>query len=356
MKLFSPDIFSVSNISYRNVSIENRILVERVVHQNYALLDLVVDVRQLSAMEINSNNFMVQTRAGSRFLLKRIAVNTALDALESQYQSSEILRRAGVPMPEVLANDEGMLVTLNDRQERWTLTKFVEGEYYSGGEEALIKIGIGLGKIIEVFKNQDSKQLPVNSAVGSADEFECSFSRLMSSKQEWGGHFSEPNLSLLLEQESSLVGTGKLILEGLSKLHTLPVAALHTDLHPHNVLVNDDGVAAFVDVDSLQLNIRAISIAFAVYKLVRQHAVKVGYTSSDATHIRRVARVFLSSISGVVEISDAEVEYLRFAASFEIYRRILIISNLNIIHGNSVWNKVLPMHFNALHEIPYIFD
>jgi GTP1/Obg family GTP-binding protein len=115
-------------------------------------------------------------------------------------------------------------------------------------------------------------------------------------------------------------------------------------------------VAAFVDVDSLQLNIRAISIAFAVYKLVRQHAVKVGYTSSDATHIRRVARAFLSSISGVVEISDAEVEYLRFAASFEIYRRILIISNLNIIHGNSVWNKVLPMHFTALHEIPYIFD
>lgn len=357
MRLFSPDIFSISNISYRNVSTENRILVERVIHENYALQDFVVtEVRQLSALEINSNNFTVVTPSGDRYLLKRIAVNTASDTLEAQYQSSEMLRRAGLPMPEVLANDEGILVSLNDKQERWTLARFVEGDYYSGGEETLIEIGTGLGKIVEVLKNQDLKQLPVNSAIGGVDEFECSFSRLMSSKGKWGIHFSKPILSLLLEQESILFGVGTIVLKELSKLSKLPVSALHVDLHPHNVLVSDSRVAAFVDVDSLQLNIRAISIAFAAYKLVRQHAVKSGYTSSDAAQIKKVTHTFLRSISATTEISDAEVECLRFAATFEIYRRILIISNLNIMHGNSVWNKVLPMHFAALHEIPYIFD
>jgi Ser/Thr protein kinase RdoA (MazF antagonist) len=357
MQLFTPDIFSVSNISYRDIPLSTQTLIARTIQENYSLLCLdVIEMRQLSALELNSNNFSISTRTGDRFLLKRIAINTTLDTLEFQYQVSDILRRTGVSMPIVFQNDKGNLISLDEMQERWTLSKFIEGGYYTGDEDTLIEVGTQFGNIIKILNNRDTSKLPINAAVGEIDAFESSFKRFINSKNEWAAFYTKPIASFLLDQEIKLVKTGNFILEDLHKLKSLPMAAAHTDLHPHNVLVKDGRLKAFVDVDSLQVNIRSISIAFAVYKLVRQHAVNAHLSVSDTARIRNSARTFLHSITEVVEISDVELESLQFAALYEIYRRVLIISNLNILNRNSMWNKVLPMHLIALHEIPIIFE
>jgi len=307
-------------------------------------------------LEINSNNFMFKVVDGNKFLLKRIAVSTELEKLEIQYGSSEILRLADVPMPEVLANDAGSLVTIDRNQDRWTLTRFVEGDYYSGEFGALTELGSGLGRIMKALNSQNQLKLPINSAVGGLAAFEKSFLLFVGCKTDWDKFFPVDSLYLLYEHEKILCEVGEDIVNGLQQLSGLPLAAGHTDLHPHNVLVRNGQVAAFVDVDALQVNIRILSIAFAMYKLLRQYAVSEGFTVKNIIQIRASSQEFLRSVIDFVELSNEEIKSLKFAAQFEIYRRFLIISSLNIVHGDTAWNKVMPLHLAALHEIPIIFE
>lgn len=317
-------------------------------------LSALSSVQQLGVLEINSNNF--QMNFGSdQFILKRAGATAQTAVLERQYGVSEILRGREVALPTVYRNSRDSLIT-ESTDRNWILTQFVAGNYYSGQNDELIELGHGIGSMMARLNELPIDELPSNAAIKGTRVFEPAFQRLFKSEGQWPKLFPERDVAFLQESKAKIHSVGKQIIGRLADLEHLPIGVCHIDLHPHNILVRDHNLAAIVDMESFQINRVAISLGFAIFKLARQFAVANDYGFRDKGKIAQAGAAFVSAVLSHCQLSGAEVRHLEIAATFEAYRRLLLITDLNIIKADSVWNRVLPMQLAALTEIPIIFE
>lgn len=352
---FTPDIFSVSTPTFHVLPDAKAAQIAAILSEHYP--DRRVDPRniaQAGGLEINSNNFRFTDRHET-FLLKRAGTTVKQAVLNAQFQISETMRKRGVPFPVAVPNLDGNVVSRGSDGTCWILTQFVDGTYFAGGRSELLNVGKGIGLLQRHLHDQASSDLTVSNSLDPISCFQESVARLFDSRQHWHEIFPEQAMMLLTEEEPLLRKIAARTVDTLPRLAQLPSEVCHFDLHPHNILVRSGQLAAFVDVDSLQINRRALAIAFSTFKLVRQHAVHLGLALCDKDEIAEAAADFVGAIREGVELSPFELESLKDLAMFEVFRRILSITDLNIGSRDITWNRVLVIQLAALREIPIIF-
>ena len=125
---------------------------------------------------------------------------------------------------------------------------------------------------------------------------------------------------------------------------------IHGDLHPHNILMENGKISAFLDLESIVSAPLTVGIAFSTFKLLRQYMVEEGTDVAPKAVVS-----FYQSLTR--ELGNEIISYndLAFFAKAEVLRRIGIILDLSINEGNRVWNDVLPIQINSLAEIDFLF-
>lgn len=352
MKLFSSDIFSGSTPEYRSVAGATSKDICSVLQKFYCIpIDREVAVKQVKGNEINSNNFKIECQRKT-FILKKM-ISEKQSGLSRALALNNELHRRGIPFPYVYPCRNNDLIA-QDEKENWVLLEFADGHYFSGKTllelEATARM---IGKLHRNLQDVPQKLQPnVRIEYFQDDDHEVmqSFARR---KAELSDFFGEETASTVRDNWDILFSAYERR-ESKRGLLSTGMQPCHIDLHPHNILVGGDDQVIFLDADSVVTAHLSVSLAFSIYKLMRQRGVVLRMNDQEK-QIPAEALQFLRRIIREVQLSPREIDELETYALVEIFRRIMIIFRLNICHGDNRWNHVLPLHIAGLREAGLIF-
>lgn len=354
-QLFAPDIFSRSQPQFESVSSDILSNISEVVETHFTCLGhKLISGEQLIGLEVNSNNFKV--RIGPRvYAIKQINKQANIASCNEQLVISQNLLENDIQFPRIIKNDDGNLLSHCDDGESWILAEFIDGDYYSGKSLQFFSIARSLGKMQLALETiGDKKGLPQWASAETWFQTNKFLSELLERKSEWSTLFPASEYELMIREHDSLVKSINQVMDYTPKI-SYNIVPAHMDIHPHNILVTVENVPVFVDVDSIQLADKIQCLAFATYKLARQHVIYDDIAGSHK-HISMETKKFVDILAQEANINRNEVKDFPLAATIEILRRIAIVTNNHINKKYRKPNTILHMQIMALREIPLLFS
>lgn len=355
MDLFTPDLFSKTTPEFISVSELDFNDIRSVLQSYYPHeIGIVQEVQQLKGNEINSINFKIKTT--ERFyLIKKISSRSNIAELSRLFNLNNILHDNDVPFPRVIPCIDGSLV-VKDSNAQWCVLEFLQGSYFSGESmEELESAGYMIGKLHKTLQNISGKLWPKEKISYFREDDDKIISEFNNKQNEWPDIVGEETALILQENKDLIRSTFELINSKKEIILKSRTQVSHIDLHPHNILVQNNRLSAFLDIDSMKIANVRISIAFSIYKLMKQHSVKLRL-SDHPSEISNNARRLFAAMNKLFPFTDQEIYNLSVFAVVEILRRILIILRLNIYNQNGNWNHVLPVHLAGIKETGTIFN
>lgn len=346
MDLFKPDIFSQPRPAFQATDPDISAVILSVLAQHYGFGPLEIhSVEGLVGLEVNSRNFKVCV--GSDFYaLKRAGAQVNINDCQRQLRVTQLLSERGVSVPHVINSSKNVPYALHDDGTLWILSRFIEGPYFSGSHAHYQSSAQAIRALQDAVEGMVAAQaLPISAAAYAWEGTAAVFDEFFKRTSEWQTLFPAADHRLLMREQDRIrdcLEKASLYEQTLTR-HIVPT---HIDLHPHNILMRDDHTPVIVDIDSLQRTDRVQSLAFAVFKLTRQHIVHENPADRAAP-----ARAFLHTLG----VRPDEGDFYYHGAMVEVLRRVGIIVSLNMHKSNLEWNKVLPLQLAALHELPYVF-
>ncbi len=344
-ELFAPDIFSKPRPVFNAVVPAVCADIADILEKHYRIdRDEIASVTGLDGLEINSRNFKV-VAGGKTYALKRSGKNARLDDSRNQLEISQSLNMMGASLPRIIFSQD-LPYVLRDDGHFWILSDFIEGTYFSGSSAHYLSVMdavVSLQASLEVC--EAARSLPLSPASDSWNDTAHIFEEFFNRVSEWSVMFPESEFHILLQESDHIRACLEKVAlyELTSRKNILPT---HIDLHPHNILMKNDVFPVIVDIDSLQRTDKMQSLAFAVFKLTRQHIVQ-----EKPENLAAPAQKFMRALN----MSADDIQIFYHAAMAEILRRVGIIIALNMRQSNREWNKVLPLQLMALYEVSYIF-
>lgn len=166
------------------------------------------------------------------------------------------LHRLGAPVPAVVANVRGQLITEADRVVV-AVYEFVEGSYFTGSFDQWVAAGRLFSALSSVDRSDGggraSRELEIRGIVSkAADHAAC-----------------EPADLALLEKTVRRISP---------QLVALPLVEkpLHLDFHPLNVIFPDHDPPVALDFEHFRQSSAAVGLGFACYKFSRERIAKLG--------------------------------------------------------------------------------
>lgn len=346
--LFQPDIFSASRPGWKSVSMaDERILGDILTYLPTSFFPLLADPEISDTLSINSSNYRLNTSQGV-FLLKRWSRSAEATDLTKILSLMMWLESMELPVPKPIKFQGGNFLQWLDST-IWSLFTFIEGEYFSGAAGELEAAAEMTGRLMETLSRLPSNYLPgAGPKYLTVSDGEL-LRRVERAFSHWSQLFGQEYANLLSEWWPMLMMEWNRLLDKGGDAGT--VQAAHFDLHPHNILVSGNHVAAVLDFESCKLMPVGYALGFAALKQCRQ-AVALSELPSDAElvgarYINRLMDCCAGTGSIISRIGD-------FAVS-EALRRICCILRLNIENGNKVWNHVLPIQLGHIGEARALF-
>jgi len=354
MKLFQADIFSNPVPAFGSVSGAVETLVRAAAARLYpAPLANVRSIQQFGGNEINSNNFKVRTERAT-FLLKRLPAAGTQEALTRQLELVAWLESKGVDVAPTVPDVNGALSGSHEGA-IWCLQKFVEGNFFAGDEAGMCSTAAGLGRLQRALEAAPAALSPPKKWDYSTESDLSVYRTVSARRNDLAAVFGEPTAELLAASWAQVARISAELEARRDEVQSARAGACHCDLHPHNILVDEGSLRAFIDFESITTMPVDAALGYAMYKLIRQHAVHAGLTDRDAARIQAVARHFVKLVDGPSPQVPRDFGMLRLMANAELLRRVLVIFRLNAVDANRAWNHVLPMHLAGLAEMDIIF-
>lgn len=344
---FRPDIFSVRGpgwvVADHALAKEVEAVLESTGDES---LRLLAPPEQSRGLEINSNNLRIETARG-RLLLKRWSAAADPDATRRTLGMMEWLRSAGMPVPQPvrLANGDFML---EHAARRWSVFGFVEGRWFSGAAGELESSAEITGKLTAALAKLPVSLQPGPGPAHLLDADDAVFSGMDAARGRWGEMLGAEHAAMLGACWSQLMADWRRLRDDPPAAG--PRQAVHFDLHPHNMLVDDGRVVAVLDFEACQVIPVGYALAFAGLKQGRQAVAAANdMAASDvgSLFLRRVRAAF-PPMADVTRVADL--------ALAETLRRLAIIIRLNLHEGVATWNRVLPVQLAHLGESRLLFS
>lgn len=340
--LFRPDLFSDPVPRFHVAKGPAAAQVGDVLHAHYPVLGKPSpNLQQSGAMELNSNNFLVEA-GGGRHIVKRWPAASERASLASQAALANWLAHQRLPVPAILPARSGALV-VEHAGHSWCVMAFVDRRYFSGQAEQLRHAAATIAGLFRVLEAAPAELQAQKEIRHPLQESRLLLVALERDRGRWPETFGGDHAAMLGEEWPAVQAAlaGSLAMEAALRDS---VRLCHIDLHPHNVLVSGDSVAAFLDFPSLARAPARSMLAFNLFKLARQAVVARGADAPPAD-VRR-------QLEGAADVAPGDLAPL---AKAEIFRRLMLILQLNVASGNRAWNHVLPVMLLALHEAEALF-
>lgn len=353
--LFSPDIFSSSLPKFIKSNVEIEKLLKNIISKNYnQISNEIIHVEQFQGNEINSNNYKVTTASGS-YLIKKFMDIDEINKLKKILKLNNWLIENNIHSPKAYLNNANELL-LEDASSKsyWAIFDFIEGSFFSGqNDDELKSVACEIGLLFKKLKKAPPKLHPLQKIEHFKDSKNL-MKIMQDSSENWTNYFGE-------DLSNELKSNWKFIKKSYSKLLKSKDLVLHAkktpshiDLHPHNILTQENKIKSILDINSIKLEFNLVALSFSIYKLLR-HTISARGIGNNTQEISRVSHIYFNSLSNEFPSIKKEINNLYIYAIAEIFRRIFIIFSLNIYNNDSRWNHVLLTHLNGLREAKIIF-
>ncbi len=364
--LFQQDNFSQSAIGYLPVNLREREKEFRGALDWYFGNYKIISVAQLDGAEINSNNFKIEIEVdGCRqvILLRRFKSLQAKELIDFYLGLLVELKNSGALVSQLVKTKKGELFkeTVDGPQ---AVFQFINSNHFKANLKSFAAVARAIGGIHRVFNCLSAdftQKIDELNSLNSAVYFNkiksytpADFKKIEVIIQERGRQSEEEEL--FLAELPFIKNLIKEVKDRLADLEPLPRQIIHSDLHPHNVLMVKDEVAAIIDFDAVRISQQARDAAFALYRFGRQFFVSAPRTENE---IKRCARqlkdVFLEDYLKINFFSEKELKSMPILLKDEFLVKLLFVLRSVYEEKNKTWAKDLNKFMMALREIDYFW-
>ncbi|OGZ34222.1 MAG: hypothetical protein A2Y98_01060 [Candidatus Portnoybacteria bacterium RBG_19FT_COMBO_36_7] len=360
MEIFSADNFTPYQIKYRKIS--GSMVNFGKILDNYFSNYRITRISQLDRNEINSENYqiVIESKKGQKKLLLR--KNKILSNLEQVnfYLNLLIgLAKQGVPVSEVIRNKKREVSAVVDGN-IYSLFKFIEGEHFRPTKKALMSVAEAIARMHKAFNKIDAKNVSrIKKLSGRSKAYFNIIKKYSLSdfkkirdiiKNKKDKSETESNF---LEAFSKIESTIEEVKIYKNQLKRLPVKVIHSDLHPHNILMQEKKVGAIVDFDAVRLSPQGRDVAFVIYRLGRQFFVNNAI--SDKSQAVRLKNIFLEKYCKIKPLTENEILLLPILLKDDFLKRLLFVLKGIYEQNNLTWAADMIKFIIYLQEIEYFW-
>lgn len=359
-QLFQPDNFSQVSITYKKLEHTPDVLHE--VLKRYLNDFVIKEIWQLDRAEINSKNFKVILSEGGenkKFLLRKYQNLSDIEQVAFYIGLLRLLDTRGVKVSKpVNALDGHSVVPVEGGV--YVLFDFIEANYFTPSEKSFVAVAKEVAKMHEALRGFDQKQVAAIDAFSKQAPVYYNKIRSYSENDFWhieqilAGKEKDEDDRLILLALPLIKKTIKEVIAVKQEIAALQKQIIHSDLHPHNILMAGDRVSAIVDFDAMRLSERARDTAFAIYRFGRQMLLNFGNREA-ALEAPRLVNLFLSGYNNTNTLSEQETRLMPALIKDEFLIKILFVLNGVYREKNFLWAKDLPKFAAAIEEIHYFW-
>lgn len=330
MKLFQPN-----NLSKRRPEFHpfNDQTITAQLAEHY-LLPPLSGISVFSGVNVSSQNFKVETASHSFFLKAREA-NLA-GKLRNEAQLTFALSELGQRVPKIVRSRDGELVTVCDDR-CWVLYEFREGDYFTGKGSEMEAVAETFAELSlaakQLFSPSDFVEDPLSPGLDELLDRACEAS-------------SSEVVTLCATHREMILDQ----LARVGEVRTHPVAPMHLDYHPLNLLMNNGRVECVVDLEHLKLYAVVAGLGFAAFKLIRQAMVEFRDAAAAALpawlrawekhfpeHRFSVTELGLGARSRILKlislILDATLNRNDHRSNYDLEKQIVSLYEADVIFG-----------------------
>lgn len=359
--LFQPDNFSQTEILYKEIKTPHffSAILEKYFHN--AKVKKILEVER---KEINSKNYQIIIKENSteqRLLLRKYQALRDSGHIDFCLRILDELYKKGVKSSRIIKTLKGKLHTQLD-DSIYSIFDFIDAHYFIPSKEGLKSAAQEVARLHLAFNQFDGdtiKQIEILSQEG-----ETFFNKIQSCTVEDLIQIENVIMRIenkkdadrnLLKKMSLFKQTAEEIGKRRKNILALPKQIFHSDLHPHNILMQKNKVAAIIDFDSLRVGGQALDVAYAIYRLGKQFFVRHGVGKETHKKARDLTNMFIESYTDIKHLSKNELTLLPFLIKEEMMRKLLFVLRGIYLENNHLWaheiNKFLP----AIEEIDYFW-
>lgn len=350
-KLFQPDIFSQTKPILSAVSDDVYLEVQNAYSSMFdEKFGVIEKIEQYGGLEVNSNNFKVTT-SNSLFLIKRVQSSSEkLKEFSKFIGCARYLKQSGCPVPNFISYRSNQVIYEGCNGFFWVTMNVISGDHSLSGFDVPQNLGFEIGKLYRTLKAAPPKFRSLKKWLYCTPKDSVNYQTLLQNSEVINDKFSKKYYDLFQENKDLVEKAWKECLLKKEALINEQNNIIHGDLHPHNILMRNTKLSAFLDFESIVSAPLNVGIAFSTFKLLRQYIVEEG---TDA--LPRAVDYFNLSLTHELGIESLSYNDLAFFAKAEVLRRIGNILDLSINEDNIAWNNVLPIQINSLREIDFLF-
>lgn len=306
----------------------------------------IKSIESSGAFEINSSNIKITTFEGSQILIKRWSRSSETKEIQNTLDLMQWLTDKNLPLlPAIKLSNKHTIIYFNNYN--WSFFPFGSGNYFSGIGKELEITALATGKLIKILKDLPLEIYPSKGPSHLTDMDNAILIEMDENRKKWQNIFGNDYAKLLKSEWNELKEYWDLL--RANDFHSGPIQPMHFDLHPHNLLVENNQISAILDFESCKLMPIGFGLAFNALKQCRQSA-----TLSNA-HPSEIGKRYLNILCNEFPEFSTLIDNFEKLASSEVLRRLCIIFRLNLKEGKNTWNHVLPIQLGHLKEAKILF-
>jgi len=365
-ELFKPDNFSQTDIRYKEFSGNSAVFND--VLKLYFNDFKIISIFQLDRPEINSQNFKIILSVNGKnkeILLRKYQILSDLSQITFYLDTLSFLGERGVKVSDVINNLAGQCA-IKIGGGVYALFDFIEADYFSPAKDGAVAVMEEVAKVHSALRDFDKKQIAAIDAFSKKAAVYYNEVKLYSEKDfkdiENIINSKDKNdddklvLDKMLLIRKTIIEVG----EKEKEISFLPKQIIHSDLHPHNVLMVKNEVGALIDFDAMRLSQRARDMAFAIYRFGRQFLIGIEENEA-ASRAPQLTKLFIGSYNSIDKpacagrLSEEEIRLMPILIKDEFLLKILFVLNGIYKKGNYSWAKDLRKFIAAIEEINYFW-
>lgn len=281
------------------------------------------EIKAFDRNEAYSRVFKILTDQDS-YIISSSEINN-VENQEFNEHCIQFARKSGIPTIEVQSAKSGSL-HVNIQNKVWSLSRYIEGDHFSGSLTQLESSARMLAKFHQSFEKYNLGAEVKNRS------YQFSWKRLE--------NIEKLNKLDPTEASETITHLIKVIkdkkqLEAQLNLN-YPEQACHNDWHPHNILFDStDKVAAVLDFDLFDRGKRAYDLALGMHKFSRIFGEQTESKEDIGNTLSRRCTKFITAYQEVNPLLPEELKALKAFIYDGVRKKVLYIVERHYIHGES---------------------
>lgn len=291
--------------------------------KNY-LVGKIKKISKIKHTDNNSKNFLIVSSNGS-FVLK--IINEAKP--EQLTQICKILNHChknNIPVLKPIKNKQKKFVDCDTKS---YLTKYQKGIKFNGSKKQLKSLATNLAKLHVILNNIPIKyNFRTNQKywkiINSKDLLKIKNSILKKSNDKLDDKILQDiDLIIIALKKSEKI---KLSLPKSKFKKQL----IHHDIHPDNIIFNDNKVVAILDFNSMRKGLQINDVAFASFRFAT-------FKSSNINNVKRSLKIFIDTYKQYYELDKKDIEFLNYYILDQIMSRLSFILQKRYLANSNLW-------------------